>query len=120
MRRGPAQSFIHYLPLPCSGIKCSAVKVSKAFLDGMTASTNKTNWKRGRIIDFNIISLMERELSGSLNATNSLQLKAVAISTPSLLTSVIKPEAEEAGQEMQRREVTKEKGVEKTPALPHR
>ena len=63
---------------------------------------------------------MERELSGSFNATNSLQLKAATISTPSLLTSIIKPEAEEAEQETQRREVTKEKEVEKTPVLPHR
>ena len=60
---------------------------------------------------------MERELSGSFNAANGLQIKAVAISTPSLLTSVIKPEG---GQEMQGREVTKEKEVEKTPVLPHR
>lgn len=59
---------------------------------------------------------MERELSGSFNAANSLLLKAVVISTPSLLTGVIKPEA---GQEMQGREVTKE-GVEKNPVLPQR
>lgn len=59
---------------------------------------------------------MERELSGSFNAANSLLLKAVVISTPSLLTGVIKPEA---GQEMQGREVTK-KGVEKNPVLLHR
>jgi len=100
---------------------CTAVKVAEPFLHSTTIpSTNKTNWKRRRIIDFNIISLMERELSGSFNATNSLQLKAATISTPSLLTSIIKPEAEEAEQETQRREVTKEKEVEKTPVLPHR
>lgn len=63
----------------------------------MTASTNQTNWKWERIIDFNILSLMEQELSVAFNAANSLQFKAAAISIPSLLAGVINSEAEEAG-----------------------
>lgn len=40
---------------------------------------------------------MEQELSVAFNAANSLQFKAAAISTPSLLDDVINSEAEEAG-----------------------
>lgn len=101
-----------FLSITCPGTKRTAVKVSEPFLHGMVPSTNKTNWKRERIIDFNNSFSNKLMIGGSFNRTNSLQLKAVVISTPSLLTGVIKPEP---GQEMQRREVPKEKGLGKKP-----
>lgn len=100
------RSLIHYLPFLC------VVEVSKPLLHSVAASTNKTIWQRGRIIVFTVISLMVMKLSSSFNAANSFQLKAVAISTP-LQTGVIKPKA---GQVVQGRQVTKEKGVEKKPS----
>lgn len=104
--KGHSEKESHYLPF------LHTVEVSKPLLHRVAGSTNKTNWERGRIIDFAIISLIVMELSGSSNAANRLQLKAVAVPTPPLQTGVIKPEA---GQVVQGRQVTKEKRVEKKP-----